>query len=859
MLNFKEYLSNLYEMNGELGGIDLSFKDSYLEKTYAEYFEEKEWDRSKIFSAFSIFWYCNWIYTHLSSNNYKLNMKTILTIITLLLEIFMGILSKFIIKKKLLFFSIKYLRFLMLYIALIVVILFPNPNLSLDLLLRNIYKSLVNINLMYLFYLDFSYIIISVLPLCNIGVLIYVQRTQNYEQFYLLSEMIGVIIFSLFTYVVKKSELIANKKFYFEYFKNEKFIDYIRQLIDVLTTNIISLKKDNKIIFLNKFAINYFNKNFSNSFNNSKESEKLLQDNFTIDPVLKLKNNIHLFFKSIIKNIVTDYKEAQEEKNLNETLVDIFKEEKYTQNFIKIGFFNVEDFENSKCYEIYVRKLKFNKEDVVELLMYDVSDIKLAERVKTELLYKQKILSKMAHEFKTPLITIITLVNSILQNKNTINKLCEEIISKKLFHINSLSNQSILLVQDIIHYVSGNSRLKIKKEVIDLKEVILLSNNILITLIECDEIKLKKITPFLKIDEKIDDLVVMSDENLLKQILVNFITNAVKFTKDGNIKLKAEYKYDRSIVEISVKDTGIGIREEEKKSLFKEKIQMDLNHDYNSKGSGLGLSICKSLANLLGYKIGFKSNYEKGSKFFLEIKCDLGRQRNNTNCLENEIIMLSPRKNNTHREYFQIGNYLDKDYIISVKTQNSIEEQTEKIEFGLNRNEFVKNVEKMDLKGSRSPNFELLDISSFGFDIGESNDYNEAKLIFVVVDDHKIVRDNTKNLLKIVLSSMKIEDYLIIEGSDGIDLINIVKNDKGNKIKCILLDENMEYLNGSETVKILRKLEEKNVINKYNYVSVTAFDDQETKNNIIKSGINSILSKPCTKSSLINVVKKLNI
>jgi signal transduction histidine kinase len=160
-------------------------------------------------------------------------------------------------------------------------------------------------------------------------------------------------------------------------------------------------------------------------------------------------------------------------------------------------------------------------------------------------------------------------VNSILQNKNTINKLSEETISKKLFHINSLSNQSILLVQDIIHYVSGNSPLKIKKEVIDLKEVILLSNNILLTLIECDEIKLKKITPFLKIDEKIDDLVVRSDENLLKQILVNFITNAVKFTKDGNIKLKAEYIYDRSIVEISVKDTGIGIREKEKKSLFR--------------------------------------------------------------------------------------------------------------------------------------------------------------------------------------------------------------------------------------------------------------------------------------------------
>ena len=100
-------------------------------------------------------------------------------------------------------------------------------------------------------------------------------------------------------------------------------------------------------------------------------------------------------------------------------------------------------------------------------------------------------------------------------------------------------------------------------------------------------------------------------------------------------------------------------------------------------------------------------------------------------------------------------------------------------------------------------------------------------------------------------------DYDIIEGSDGIELLNIIRLDKDNKIKCIFLDENMEYLNGSETISILRKLEHEEKIMKYYIVSITALDDQFSINKVIYSGVDKIIPKPCSKSDLKKIIFNL--
>ena len=70
--------------------------------------------------------------------------------------------------------------------------------------------------------------------------------------------------------------------------------------------------------------------------------------------------------------------------------------------------------------------------------------------------------------------------------------------------------------------------------------------------------------------------------------------------------------------------------------------------------------------------------------------------------------------------------------------------------------------------------------------------FHSKKFNIVVIDDHKLVRDNTVNLLKNVLSFLKINDYAILEGSDGIDLLNFIRLDKEKKIEYIFIDENMD-------------------------------------------------------------------
>lgn len=131
--------------------------------------------------------------------------------------------------------------------------------------------------------------------------------------------------------------------------------------------------------------------------------------------------------------------------------------------------------------------------------------------------------------------------------------------------------------------------------------------------------------------------------------------------------------------------------------------------------------------------------------------------------------------------------------------------------------------------------------------------------VIVIVDDHKLVREATINLLSTILNSLELEDFSFIEASDGIDLLRIIKTDICKRIKCIFVDENMEYLNGSEAVRIIRHLESNKKIPRFNIVSTTAFDDVETRKIILEAGFDKIIQKPCSKSILKEIVGNIKI
>ncbi len=142
--------------------------------------------------------------------------------------------------------------------------------------------------------------------------------------------------------------------------------------------------------------------------------------------------------------------------------------------------------------------------------------------------------------------------------------------------------------------------------------------------------------------------------------------------------------------------------------------------------------------------------------------------------------------------------------------------------------------------------------------IVEINSIEKEKIL--IIDDNHFINEATKNILSKVLkeSGSKIE---IIVGSDGADIIHQVIQDqsKGNKIKCIFTDENMEYINGSEAVKVIRNLEKSLKIKFINIISVTGNEDSGIKNEILKAGVQIVLNKPLSKSVIKGILKDFEI
>lgn len=222
---------------------------------------------------------------------------------------------------------------------------------------------------------------------------------------------------------------------------------------------------------------------------------------------------------------------------------------------------------------------------------------------------KDEFISIAAHELKTPL----TSIKGFAQLMNT-EKIMKD--GKKMKHYLNLVNENTTRLYKLVLDVVDSSRLSLGNLRLDIKEINVneIFNNIKENMGLV--IKEKGIKPLFSIEERMPRI--KADPERLLQVIRNIIVNATHFTPEGgtiSLKIYKKGKY----VQFEINDTGEGIPKNKQKNIFSKFYQADSSAMRKVKGSGLGLSICKGLVEMMGGKIWFESEEGKGTAFYFTV------------------------------------------------------------------------------------------------------------------------------------------------------------------------------------------------------------------------------------------------
>jgi len=263
----------------------------------------------------------------------------------------------------------------------------------------------------------------------------------------------------------------------------------------------------------------------------------------------------------------------------------------------------------------------------------------LADEAMQLSLAKSQFLAFLGHEIRTPINGIIGYL-SLIQSDYYDNK---DELNQFIGNAKNSAESLLELLNSILDLT------KIESGRMELYEVDFHLDDIIDQAISINlgKIREKGLYVSKEVDSKIPHTL-RGDATRIKQIFVNLIHNAIKFTEKGKIEIysRLETISDNSLVIMSsVRDTGIGIPEEKLDSLFKPFSQLDASHSSKYGGTGLGLMICKEFVNMMGGKIGVNSTVNTGSTFHFTIKLEPQKT---------EAVVYSPT---SFEDQFDLNNY----------------------------------------------------------------------------------------------------------------------------------------------------------------------------------------------------------
>jgi signal transduction histidine kinase len=222
---------------------------------------------------------------------------------------------------------------------------------------------------------------------------------------------------------------------------------------------------------------------------------------------------------------------------------------------------------------------------------------------------KSRFLSYMSHEFRTPLASITSVTDILLRGLD--GPLTSE-QQKQMKFVQGSVRELTEMVDDLLDLAKVEAgRISISPEWFEMVDLFSALRGMFRPIIGNTTVAL-----ILEEPESVPRL--FTDDKKLSQILRNFISNALKFTIEGEVRVTAQLR-DEDWIEFAVTDTGIGIAPEHLSTLFLDFVQLDTRIHKRLRGTGLGLSLAKKFSELLGGQVFAESELGKGSRFSVRI------------------------------------------------------------------------------------------------------------------------------------------------------------------------------------------------------------------------------------------------
>ena len=408
---------------------------------------------------------------------------------------------------------------------------------------------------------------------------------------------------------------------------------------------------------------------------------------------------------------------------------------------------------------------------------------------------KDRFLANVSHEIRTPMNVIMGMNQMILLENQ------DENINEYATSIKSSSQHLMDIINDILDFSKIDSgKLQIVEKKYDiyplLQEVTLGIDAIM---------RQKKLDFVVDIDKDLPK-VLKGDKKRIKQILNNLLSNAAKYTDQGSVTFTAKgvRRDDSFLLEISVEDTGIGIRPEDKDKVFDSFSRVEMNKNHYKEGTGLGLHITKELVEYMKGNISLTSEYGQGSCF--------------TVTLPQEIVSEG------------------KDEEVDVIINGSVEPELAAEEMDVNSDETAEPevVRKDEVVTSVEPEVAQTE----GKPASES-----AKTKILAVDD------NAMNL-KIIKVFLKDSNIQLDTAESGMEALEMTK---ATSYDLILMDHMMPEMDGVETLHKIRD-DEENLNRETRVIVLTANAIVGAREDYLKEGFEEYLTKPVVKEKLEEVV-----